>query len=185
MRKDKKYKGYIIGNRIYVPDIDQSREIWSLGFYGKPLGVPKPKSPDFDSPLLLDFLEAVYLYEKDLLEIYNMESNKELNYDELIKIASERYDDFKNKYIVYKDLRDRGLVVISGLKFGVDFAVYRKGPGLEHAPYLVDVISPNTHISGDELVRAGRLATSVRKRFVLAIVYDKKVRYLLFKWFKP
>ena len=100
-------------------------------------------------------------------------------------MARERYDDFDMKYIVYKDFRERGYVVISGLKFGVDFAVYRKGPGLEHAPFLVDVIKSDSEISGDELVRAGRLATSVRKRFILALVKDKKISYILFKWFKP
>jgi tRNA splicing endonuclease len=33
------------------------------GFFGKPLGNPKPKE-DFEEPLILDIVEGVYLLEK-------------------------------------------------------------------------------------------------------------------------
>jgi tRNA splicing endonuclease len=35
-------------------------------------------------------------------------------------------------------------------------------------------------------VKAGRLATTVRKRFIIAVpdLTTKKTRYLIFKWFK-
>ncbi len=180
---DKIFKGILIGNRVFIPDIEDSKELWSLGFYGKPLGIAKPKEPDFDKPLILDLLEAVYLMEKGILKVYS--DDEELSLDDLIDIARKNYVDFDLRYLVYKDLREHGFVVISGLKFGVDFAVYRKGPGLEHAPFLVDVIKAGSRVSGDELVRAGRLATSVRKRFIYAIVDGKKIKYVLFKWFKP
>jgi len=180
---DKVFRGVLIGNRVFIPDIEDSKELWSLGFYGKPLGIAKPKAPDFDKPLILDLLEAVYLVEEGLLKVYK--GDDELSLDALIDIARDNYVDFDIRYLVYKDLRKNGFVVISGLKFGVDFAVYRKGPGLEHAPFLVDVIKAGSEVSGDELVRAGRLATSVRKRFIYAIVDGKKIKYVLFKWFKP
>ncbi len=180
----KVFKGVLLGNRIYISDVGESRELWSMGFYGKPLGIAKPKSADFDKPLILDLIEAAYLMEKSILRVYDVNGN-ELTLDEIFSIGEKNYDKFLLRYLVYKDLRDKGFVVISGLKFGVDFAVYRKGPGLEHAPFLVDVIESGTKIGSDELVRAGRLATSVRKRFIYAIVDDKKIKYVLFKWFKP
>ncbi len=175
----------MIGGRIYVPDHEEARRLWSLGFYGKPLGVDKPKRPDFDAPLILDPLEALYLVEKGVLEVYDVESSH-LKWDELFNRVSQTYHLIDHKYTVYKDLREAGYVVISGLKFGVDFAVYKHGPGIEHAPYLVDVVLEGSKISGDDLVRAGRLATSVRKRFVYAVVGKKGgVRYVMFRWFKP
>lgn len=180
---DKIFKGVLIGRRVFIPDIEESRELWTLGFYGKPIGIAKPKLPNFDKPLILDLIEAIYLMERRILKVYSDEHY--LSIDELIDIARENYVDFDQRYLVYKDLRERGFIVISGLKFGVDFAVYRKGPGLEHAPYLVDVIKAGSKIGSDELVRAGRLATSVRKRFIYAVVDGKKIRYILFKWFKP
>lgn len=180
---NKVFRGILIGSRVFIPDIEESRELWGLGFYGKPVGIIKPRTPDFDKPLILDLIEAIYLMEKGILKVHS--DGYDLSVNTLINIARENYVDFDSRYIVYKDLRERGFIVISGLKFGVDFAVYRKGPGLEHAPFLVDVIRAGSEISSDELVRAGRLATSVRKRFIYAVVDDKKIRYILFKWFKP
>lgn len=177
------FKGVLIGNRVFIPNIEESKELWSLGFYGKPIGIAKPREPNFNKPLILDLLEAIYLMENGILKVYI--DDEELSLNSLMEIARRNYIDFDLRYLVYKDLRDRGFVVISGLKFGVDFAVYRKGPGLEHAPFLVDVIKAGSRVSGDELVRAGRLATSVRKRFIYAIVDGKKIKYILFKWFKP
>jgi len=180
------FKGIYLVTRVIVWDIEESKRLWSLGFYGKPLGVPKPKSPDFEAPLLLDLIESLYLMEKGILDIYGLDGSK-FSINEFIEKASETYDDFKDKYLVYKDLRDKGYVVISGLKFGVDFAVYKKGPGLEHAPYIVDVVKPDIKLSSDELVRAGRLATTVRKRFIIAIpdVEESTVKYIMFRWWKP
>ena len=46
-----------------------------MGYYGKPLGVPKPKGPDFEAPLVLDLIEARYLVENGLLEVYKVASS--------------------------------------------------------------------------------------------------------------
>jgi tRNA-intron endonuclease len=179
-------KAYYYGTRVIIWDVEDSRRIWSLGFFGKPLGVPKPKSSEFNSPLLLDLLEAMYLYEKNHIVLYDVSDNV-IDINKFLRLCMKSYKDFKEKYLVYKDLREKGLVVLSGLKFGVDFAVYRKGPGLEHAPYLVDVVSHDHLFSGDDLIRAGRLATTVRKRFIIAVpnLLDNNVRYIIFKWWRP
>jgi|Deesub1362A_J573_1020465.scaffolds.fasta_scaffold00001_513 tRNA-intron endonuclease len=186
MAVDRKALGYFYGTRVVIWNIEDARRIWSLGYFGKPMGIPKPKAPDFESPLLLDLLEAFYLHEKGYIEILD-EKASSISQGDLLRLCRRSYADFDEKYLVYRDLRDRGLVVLSGLKFGVDFAVYRKGPGLEHAPYLIDVVSQNYLISGDDLIRAGRLATTVRKRFILAVpnLVDKKVRYIMFSWWRP
>jgi len=83
-------------------------------------------------------------------------------------------------------LRDSGLIVTPGIKFGCDFAVYKYGPGVEHAPYMVTVKRSDSYITATEIVKNGRLATTVRKRFIIAVpdVAAKKVKYLIFKWFK-
>ena len=186
MPVDKKALAFFYGTRVIIWDIEDARRIWSLGYFGKPMGIPKPKTPDFDSPLLLDLLEAFYLYEKNHISIVD-EKGSPIPSERLIRLCRRSYTGFDEKYLVYKDLRDRGLVVLSGLKFGVDFAVYKTGPGLEHAPYLIDVVSQDYLLSGDDLIRAGRLATTVRKRFILAVpnLVDKKVRYIMFSWWRP
>jgi tRNA-intron endonuclease len=83
-------------------------------------------------------------------------------------------------------LRGRGYVVSTGIKFGSDFAIYRYGPGIDHAPYLVQVKRSDYTIDSTDIVRAGRLATTVRKSFIVAIprIEDGRISYLLFRWFK-
>jgi tRNA-intron endonuclease len=96
------------------------------------------------------------------------------------------YEDFDAKYAVYHDLRDQELIVTPGMKFGCDFAVYKHGPGVDHAPYMVSVRKAKDLVTATDVVKVGRLATTVRKRFIIAIpdLTAGEIRYLIFKWFK-
>ena len=174
----------LVQGNIIVWDVEMGRRLYRLGFYGKPLGIPKPKSADFDVPLVLDIIEAVYLVEEGLLEVY--EDGRRLALDELIEHAEKIYENFREKYQVYRDLRRRGFIVTPGIKFGSDFAVYRVGPGLEHAPFIVQVKLPGENISALEIVRSGRLATTVRKYFTIAVPNKsgEKPTYILFEWWR-
>ncbi len=180
-----KVKGKLVEDKVVVWNTAEGRKLYSMGYYGKPLGIPKPKTLDFDVPLILDMLEALYLTEKGVLEVYIGE--EKLSEGQLVKIASKAYEDFKLKYMVYRDLRDKGLIVQPGIKFGCDFAVYELGPGIDHAPYLIEVRREKDEMDATELVRSGRLATTVRKRFIVAVPNPKtgKIQYLMFKWWKP
>lgn len=93
---------------------------------------------------------------------------------------------FRPLYIVYKDLKKRGFVVRSGIKFGSDFAIYTLGPGVEHAPFVVSVIDGTDQISVNELMSYGRVSHSTRKKLVLAIVnlHTDEIKYIMFKWVK-
>ena len=85
----------------------------------------------------------------------------------------------------YNDFREKGYIVNPGIKFGCDFAVYQRGPGIDHAPFLVQVYNSNEYISSTDVVLAGRLAASVKKQFVLAIPrINKKVDYIALDWWK-
>ena len=142
-----------------------------MGFYGKPLGIPKPKSPDFKVPLILDLMEGVYLLEKGIISVSEGKGREksEMKLEELREKARKIYEEFDLKYAVYKDLREKGLIVTPGVKYGCDFAVYKHGPGIDHAPYMVSVRSRGDEITATEIVKAGRLATTVRKRFIIAV----------------
>jgi tRNA-intron endonuclease len=176
-------KGVLAGIRVIVFDAEEARRIYSLGFYGKPLGIPKPRGADFDAPLELGLMEALYLVEKGLLIVEDLDGHP-YDADRLRNYARGVVEGFDYLYTVYRDLRERGLVVRSGLKYGADFAVYEKGPGLEHAPYLVHVVPHSSRIEPLEIVRAGRLSHSVRKSFVIALVESpaSPVKYLAFEW---
>jgi tRNA splicing endonuclease len=51
---------------------------------------------------------------------------------------------------------------------------------------MVSVKTAASNISATEIVKAGRLATTVRKRFIIAVpgLGNENVKYLIFKWFK-
>ena len=178
-------KGRLVGTRIVVWNTDDSRRLFGQGYYGKPLGISKPKGSDFDAPLMLDLMEGLYLIESQDLKVYDS-SDRPVRLEQLRKLCRNQYMDFEAKYVVFDDLRKKGYVVTPGIKFGCDFAVYEHGPGIDHAPYLVEVFRHTDHIAATGIVLAGRLATTVRKQFVLAIptIKEKKVEYVGFDWWR-
>jgi len=182
----KKIQVELLENFLVVWNPEEGSELYKIGFYGKPLGIPKPKIPEFDVPLILDIMEGVYLSESGIIEVYEEPQKRKVSLKKLRQKARTLYEDFDDKYAVYKDMRDNGLVVTPGIKFGCDFAVYKYGPGLEHAPYMISVKKATSEITATEIVKAGRLATTVRKRFIVAVpgMEKEKIRYLIFKWFK-
>lgn len=180
-----KIKVELVENFLVVWNPDEGTQLYKMGFYGKPLGISKPKIPEFKVPLILDLMEGLYLAEQDKVTIHDSQ-NRKVGLKKLRQKAKQLYDEFDDKYAVYRDLRDGGLIVTPGIKFGCDFAVYKYGPGVEHAPYMVSVKNAASNITATEIVKAGRLATTVRKRFIIAVpdLGTKKTKYLIFKWFK-
>ena len=180
----RKFHGVLIGGAVLIPDIEESRDLYSRGFYGKPIGVDKPKGRDFSSPLKLSLIEAMYLTSKGLLEVRDVDGNI-IDARDFSRMLDE-LPRFKLLYRVYVDLRERGFVVRPGLKFGADFTVYRHGPGIDHAPFIVNVVELGEELDPIEIVRAGRLGHSVRKTFTIASPLPSgRVQYIMFKWYKP
>jgi tRNA-intron endonuclease, archaea type len=150
--------GKLVENRIVVWSIQESRALFGNGYYGKPLGVPKPKGTQFDTPLILDLIEGCYLVHVGKLKVFNIDGKK----------------------ISFRDIQ-----AICRREYG-DFAVYEHGPGIDHAPYLVQVLNPTDHMTATGIVLAGRLATTVRKQFILAIpkIKGKRVDFVSFDWWR-
>ncbi len=175
----------LVDNRIVIWNIEDSRTLFSEGYYGKPLGVPKPKGTSFDAPLVLDLIEGCYLVEKKKLKVDRMDGTR-VSSEEIRRLCKKQYSDFDSKYLVFQDLRNRGYIVTPGIKFGCDFAVYERGPGIDHAPYLVQVFRATDELTATGVVLAGRLATTVKKQFILAIPKSRqsKVEYVGFDWWR-
>jgi tRNA-intron endonuclease len=167
--------------RLVVWSIEDSRRLFNTDFYGKPLGNPKPKE-DFDEPLILDLVEGVYLAEKKTIRVTS--KGRKMGLAMLRKLAKEKLEGFGALYAVYNDLREKGFVVTPGIKYGCDFAVYEQGPGIDHAPYIIQVMSRDDQMSATDIVKAGRLASTVRKTFIAALPGKNGVEYLEFKWWK-
>lgn len=182
----KKIETELLDNYLIVWDPKEGSELYKMGYYGKPIGIPKPKIPEFDVPLILDLMEGLYLVEIGEIGVYGGPEKNDVSVSRLRRRARRLYEDFDVKYAVYRDLRGQKLIVTPGIKFGCDFAVYKDGPGVDHAPYMISVRKAKDELTATDVVKAGRLATTVRKRFILAIpdLEAEDIRYLIFKWFK-
>ena len=114
-------------------------------------------------------------------------SGAPLDFDSFRNKARMIEQDFDLKYQVYKDLRDRNLVVKTGFKFGSHFRVYKKVGGLElvpHSEYLVHAIPQDYIFHLQAVSRAVRLAHSVRKQMVFAYP-EGEVKYLEIRRLRP
>jgi len=181
-----KCKGYLLYNRVIILDYLCANKIYWSKYYGTFLGVLKPKDTNIKAPLELSLFEALYLLEKEVLNVYM--GSKKLDKEELISYSTKLIPRFKELYMVYRDLREKGLVLRRGLKFGCDYLVYEHGPGIDHAPYGLQVLRGGESIDPIDLVRMGRLLHSVRKKLVIALIIGRdndNIKYLLLKWWKP
>lgn len=171
--------------RIVVWQLEGKGTTLGEAYFGKPLGIRKPRASEFQPPIELAPYEALYLQEGGQLLVFDREGHS-ISPTELTQKLGAKYARFKDLYRVYKDLRTKGYIARSGMKFGADFAVYEYGPGIDHAPFLVQVLPVKSELDPIEIVRAGRLSHSVRKRFVIAAIdpESQEVTYYAFKWFK-
>lgn len=167
--------GVLSGCKVVVGEGDAKSQLKERGF-GEMEG----------RMLSLSLVEALYLVEEGKLEV--VKGKKKLGADELVKAGAKAEKEFFNKYLVFKDLRGRGLVVRTGLKFGTDYRTYERGTsvGKGHSKVLVHVVPEEYSCSLPELARAVRLATTVNKTMVYAVVDEEgDVTYYSVGRFKP
>jgi tRNA-intron endonuclease, archaea type len=176
----------LIGTRLIVWNFAEAVRIYRMGFFGKPVGIPKPKpEQEFKAPLVLDLMESLYLLDRKIIKVVDAKTSKPVSRAKLLKLANRTYKQFNLGYTAYENLREKGLIVTPGIRFGSDFAIYEHGPGIDHAPFIVTVKKEQETMGPFEVVLAGRLATTVRKQFTIAVPNRRsKVDYLVFRWFK-
>ncbi len=132
------------------------------------------------------FPEALYLEEKNYIEVFQKDSK--LSFKELMKKIYSKDRRINIKYPVFKDLRNKGYVVKTALKFGADFRVYEKGshPGQKHAKWIVFTDHESKKITWHEFSAKNRVAHSTKKNLLLAIVDEENdVSYYEVRWIRP
>ncbi len=130
--------------------------------------------------------EALFLIQKGKLDIFS--NKKKLTKAEFISKIRKIDKKIQIKYPVFKDLRERGYVVKSALKFGADFRVYDKGasPGEKHAKWVVFCDHESQKLTWHDFSAKNRIAHSTKKNLLLAIVDEEgDVSYYEVSWLKP
>ena len=108
-----------------------------------------------------------------------------MTFDDLMEFGERIQDEFRIRYLVYSDLRERGLVVKTGFKYGTHFRVYQTSPDDSHARYLVHAVTEDGLRMWPEISRTVRLSGGVKKEILFGLVRRNRVEYLEFRWFKP
>ena len=125
-----------------------------------------------DNFLSLSIVEALYLLSKNWIKVKS-KSGQLLSFEELYDYAHNIEEKICIKYMVYRDLRNRGYTVKTGLKYGSDFRLYsRENINAIHSEYVVKVFSEDRPCAISELTGFVRVAHSVRKKLIISIVDD-------------
>lgn len=157
--------------------IEESKELASALYNRSNYGVLKKEE------LVLSLVEALYLLEKEKIKVFK--NKKELDFKKFIREAEKKDKDFNLRYKVYRDLRERGYVTKTALKYGADYRVYPKGfkSGEEHAKWVVFCVHESNKFNWKNFASMARVAHSVKKNLLIAVVDDESdVTYYEASW---
>lgn len=130
-------------------------------------------------------MEALFLLQEKKMVI--LSKKKELSYEDLIKKMKKNDKKIETKLTVFSDLRKKGYIVKSALKFGAEFRVYEKGfsPNDEHAKWLLYTTKEHDQLTWHDFAAKNRVANSTKKALLIAIVDDESdVSYYECSWTK-
>ncbi len=139
-----------------------------------------------DSKVSYSLVEALYLLEKKKMDVFD--DKNPLTYNSFLKKAKKIQPNFWVRYCVFRDLRSRGYIVKTALKFGADFRVYDRGikPGEDHAKWIVFPVHESEVLTWYEFSAKNRVAHSTRKRLLLGVVDEEEdVTYYEVRWIRP
>ncbi|MBN1376876.1 tRNA-intron lyase [Candidatus Woesearchaeota archaeon] len=172
-----KVRAVFIKEKIVTDDSDEAKNFYNKNRFGKILDNGK---------LQLSLLEGLYLMEKGKLNIVST-NNRKIRFETFLKKAKKAEPNFWTRYCVFKDIRNRGYIVKTALKFGADFRVYDRGikPGEEHAKWIVYPVSEGSTLTWHEFAAKNRVAHSTRKKLLIGIVDDEAdVTYYEIRWMR-
>jgi len=177
-KKKPEIKASLVRERVLTESSDEAREFYNQSRYGTIVE---------DGKVQLSLLEALYLMEKGRVKVINGR-NKEISFEKFLKSAQKVEPNFWVRYCVYKDIRNRGYIIKTALKFGADFRVYDRGvkPGEDHAKWVVYPVHEGSTITWYEFAAKNRVAHSTKKRLLIGIVDDEgDVTYYEIRWLRP
>jgi tRNA-intron endonuclease, archaea type len=170
--------GRLQAERVMLPSSDPARDLNNQSQFGTILSGGRVQ---------LSLLEAAYLEEKKKITVVDARGRK-LDHDKIIAVGKKSDKTFWTKYMVYRDLRSRGYIVKTALKFGADFRVYDRGvkPGEDHAKWVVFAVHEAQSLTWHEWSAKNRVAHSTKKRLLIAVVDDEgEVSYWEARWLRP
>ena len=164
--------------RVITESSDLARDLYGQSRFGKILE---------DGTVQLSLHEALYLMEKKKLVLKDYRK-RILDKHEFLNKTKRIEPQFWIRYCVFKDMRNRGYIIKTALKFGADFRVYDRGvkPGEDHARWVVYPVHEGSTLTWYEFAAKNRVAHSTKKRLLIGVVDDEgDVSYWEIKWMRP
>ena len=163
-------------NIVITEDSDKARDLYAQSRYGDMK----------NAKVELSLIEAMLLLEKGKISIFK--GKKAFDSDLFLKECEKIEKNFWIRYKVFKDMRERGYIVKTALKFGADFRVYDRGvkPGEDHAKWILYPVSESEGMTWFDFAAKNRVAHSTKKRLLIGIVDSEgDVTYYEIKWTRP
>jgi len=124
-----------------------------------------------DGKIVLAPYEALYLLDKGIIEVLKNKSGVKLSFQDLLHYFRRIDKNIWVKFLIYRDLRNRGYVVREGFGLGLDFRLYDRGDyGKEPAKNIVFGILEGKPVSVKELSEVLRKVQNLKKNLILAVV---------------
>ncbi|MBR9690491.1 tRNA-intron lyase [Candidatus Woesearchaeota archaeon] len=178
MAKKKEIINATFHNNVVVSeDSDIARELYNQSRFGDV----------HNNRVELSLIEAMYLIEKEKIVVLDGRK-KPIDTEKFLKRAKTVEKNIWTRYKVFKNMRDRGYIVKTALKFGADFRVYDRGikPGEDHAKWVLYPVHESEVNTWYEFAAKNRVAHSTKKRLLIGIVDSEgDVTYYEIKWTRP
>ena len=122
-----------------------------------------------EGKFFLKFFESLYLlYSKKL---FLKKGKKNIDFDSLMSIYQKKDPEALTKFLIYRDLRNRGYVVKDGFGFGSDFIVYERGHfGEKGAKFLIFGFNEGQQEKMGNLQRKIDEITQMGKEPIIAVI---------------
>jgi tRNA-intron endonuclease len=163
---------------VVTENSNEARELYTVSRFGVLLP---------DGRVQLSFFEALYLLEKGKIQVLDGHK-KPISAEKLMRFCSRLDKRFWVRYAVFKNIRNRGYIIKTALKFGADFRVYARGkmPGEAHAKWVVFPVHEAEALTWQDFAAKNRVAHSTKKRLMMGIVDDEgDVTYYEIRWLRP
>ncbi len=170
-----KIVAHIVGENISSNSVE-AFSLHKKSHFGEPLG----------EQIQYSLSETLFLVERKKMDVFS--GRKKISSKELMKKTQRADKRIHIKYRVIRDLREKGYIVKTALKFGADFRDYEKGakPGKKHAKWIVFADHESKRLTWHEFSAKNRVAHSTKKNLLLAIVDEEgDVSYYECSWIRP
>ena len=150
--------GQMISDQVCISDKDMIHELVQKG-YGEME----------DGQLLLQSFETLYLLYVNRLVL--KKNKKQIDFNSFMGIYQKIDSEILTKFLIFRDLRNRGYVVKDGFGFGSDFRVYERGHyGEKGAKFLIFGFNEGQQEKMGSLQKKIEEITQMGKEPIIAVI---------------